>query len=74
MIFSMKRYSLFSLSERARAYFSQLQRDVAIKLFELFRVDFEMFGYDAKEYLDLATSTFPSEVQTMSAGDFHLYS
>ena len=45
-----------------------------LELYELFRVDFEMFGYDAKEYLDLATSTFPSEVQTMSAGDFHLYS
>eukprot|EP00090_Calanus_glacialis_P020054 TRINITY_DN30843_c0_g1_i1.p1 TRINITY_DN30843_c0_g1~~TRINITY_DN30843_c0_g1_i1.p1 ORF type:complete len:323 (-),score=62.46 TRINITY_DN30843_c0_g1_i1:33-893(-) len=44
------------LSERARAYFSQLQRDVAIELFELFRVDFEMFGYDAKEYLDVAGS------------------
>jgi hypothetical protein len=30
--------------------------DVATQLFELFRADFEMFGYDAKEYLDLAVS------------------
>lgn len=42
--------------ERARVYFSQLQRDVVLELYELFRVDFEMFGYDAKEYLDAAGS------------------
>ena len=27
-----------------------------LELYELFRVDFEMFGYDAKEYLDVAGS------------------
>ena len=78
IIFSLDHHPVLSLSERARAYFSQLQRDVVLELFELFRVDFEMFGYDAKEYLDVAgskhTPSFPADAQTMSTGDFHLNS
>ena len=32
-------------------YFSQLPKDLKKKLYELFEIDFELFGYSADEYL-----------------------
>ena len=38
-------------TERIAAHFSLLERDVRLKLFDLYKMDFEMFGYDAAQYL-----------------------
>ena len=38
-------------TERIAAHFSLLERDVRLKLFHLYKMDFEMFGYDAAQYL-----------------------
>ena len=38
-------------TERIAAHFSSLERDVRLKLYELYKMDFEMFGYDATQYL-----------------------
>lgn len=37
-----------------KSYFSQLKRSTLVKLYEKFRLDFELFGYDVEEYLALA--------------------
>ena len=33
-------------------YFAQLDRKVVMKLYEMYRVDFEMFGYSLDDYLN----------------------
>ena len=38
-------------SDRAMEYFGQLSREVVGQLYELYWVDFEMFGYQVEEYL-----------------------
>ena len=38
-------------TERIAAHFSSLEVDVRLKLYELYKMDFEMFGYDATQYL-----------------------
>lgn len=38
-------------TERITAHFSLLERDVRLKLYDLYKMDFEMFGYDAAQYL-----------------------
>ena len=40
-----------SQSDRIAAHFSKLKKDVRLRLYELYKMDFEMFGYDATEYL-----------------------
>ncbi|XP_063241606.1 carbohydrate sulfotransferase 13-like [Bacillus rossius redtenbacheri] len=40
----------------ARRYFSQLTRSLVEKLHDKYRLDFELFGYSANEYLDLAAA------------------
>ena len=37
--------------ERITLYFSMLKKEVVRKLHDIYRVDFEMFGYDASKYL-----------------------
>ena len=43
-----------STSDLARKYFGQLDRRIVKKLYKLYKVDFEMFGYSPDLYLDLA--------------------
>ena len=38
-------------TERIAAHFSLLERDIRLKLYDLYKMDFEMFGYDAAPYL-----------------------
>ena len=40
-----------SQSDRIAAHFSKLKKDVRLRLYQLYQLDFEMFGYDASEYL-----------------------
>ena len=35
----------------ARKYFGQLSRDLVMKLYRFYQVDFELFGYSPDEYL-----------------------
>ena len=37
--------------EKIDYYFSMLKNEVVRQLYEIYRVDFEMFGYDASKYL-----------------------
>ena len=39
----------------AGEYFSQLSRQEVVQLYELYRVDFSMFGYSPIEYLQYCT-------------------
>jgi hypothetical protein len=41
-------------SELAREYFSQLYKDDVEKLYQLYKMDFEMFGYSPDSYLNVA--------------------
>ena len=38
-------------TERIAAHFSLLERDVKLKLYKLYKMDFEMFGYEYAQYL-----------------------
>lgn len=38
--------------ERIAKYFRKLTREQKTSLYEMYRIDFEMFGYDASEYLN----------------------
>ena len=40
-----------SQSRRIKEHFSLLEKEVRQRLYELYRIDFEMFGYDASSYL-----------------------
>ena len=40
-----------SRESRIASYFSMLTGDTKKRLYELFKVDFEMFGYDGRKYL-----------------------
>ena len=37
--------------DRARRYFAQLDKDRKEKIFQLYKYDFEMFGYSTKGYM-----------------------
>ena len=37
--------------ELAKQYFGQLDKKVVLQLFELYRVDFELFGYTADSFI-----------------------
>ena len=41
----------YNQTERIKAHFSLLDREVRLKLYDLYKMDFEMFGYDAAQYL-----------------------
>ena len=43
--------SKHSQSERIKKYFSLLDKEVRQRLYELYKIDFEMFGFDASSYL-----------------------
>ena len=43
-----------STKELARKYFSQLSLDTVKKLYNIYKVDFEMFGYSPQLYYDYA--------------------
>ena len=43
--------SKLSQSRRIKEKFSLLDKEVRLRLYELYRIDFEMFGYDATSYL-----------------------
>ena len=38
-------------TERIFSYFLLLEKDVKLRLYNLYKMDFEMFGYDATSYL-----------------------
>ena len=40
-----------SQESRIVSYFSMLSNDIKKRLYELYKVDFEMFGYDGRKYL-----------------------
>ena len=46
------------MSERAAHYFSQLGPEVVLQLYKLYQPDFELFGYQATQYLDIAGSNY----------------
>ena len=43
-----------STGELAREYFSQLKKDDVKKLYELYKIDFLMFGYSPDVYFNIA--------------------
>ena len=43
--------------ELARRYFSQLSLDTMQRLYQLYQVDFNMFGYSPQLYYDLAADS-----------------
>jgi hypothetical protein len=43
-----------SISQLAKEYFSQVDRGDIIKLYQLYKIDFDMFGYFADEYINMA--------------------
>ena len=43
--------TLLQQDEKIDYYFSMLKKEVVRRLYEIYRVDFEMFGYDASKYL-----------------------
>ena len=40
-----------AVSSQLAAHFSKLKKDVRLRMYELYKMDFEMFGYDASEFL-----------------------
>lgn len=42
----------------AKIYFSQLSKQLVHDLYKKYQLDFELFGYESREYFDYATSTF----------------
>ena len=48
---SRKSGSKQSQSERIKEHFSLLDKEARQKLYQLYRIDFEMFGFDASSYL-----------------------
>ena len=42
-----------STSSLAREYFRQLDRELVLQLYQLYRVDFEMFGYSVDQFFNL---------------------
>ena len=40
-----------SQTDRISAHFSKLSKDVRLRLYQLYKMDFEMFGYNASEFL-----------------------
>ena len=38
-------------TDRILSHFSLLEKDVKLRLYNLYRIDFEMFGYEATKYL-----------------------
>ena len=43
-----------STKDLARKYFSELDLDTVASLYNLYKVDFEMFGYSPDSYIKLA--------------------
>ena len=43
-----------STNELARKYFSELDIDTTKQLYELYKVDFEMFDYSPEEYFEIS--------------------
>ena len=40
-----------SVAQRISKYFSMLEESVRLDLYHLYKIDFELFGYDASEFL-----------------------
>ena len=55
-----------STRDLARKYFSELDIMMVRRLYEFYKVDFEMFGYSPDEYFEIAKN---SETQTPSSPD-----
>ncbi len=49
--FGLKVHSVKHKENRAKEYFAQLTEDKRQRLYEYFKLDFELFDYDAQEYL-----------------------
>ena len=46
-----------STKDLARKYFSELDIDTVTRLYNLYKVDFEMFGYSPDNYIKLASKS-----------------
>ena len=46
-----------SQADKIAAHFSKLKKDVRLRLYELYKMDFEMFGYDASAFLSAGEAT-----------------
>ena len=40
-----------SMAQKISKYFSMLEESVRLDLYHLYKIDFELFGYDASEFL-----------------------
>ena len=40
-----------SVAQKISKYFSMLEESVRLDLYNLYKIDFELFGYDASEFL-----------------------
>ena len=47
----MKRNSVSHTSDRTLKYMKQLSYEKRLKLYQIYKVDFQLFGYDANPYL-----------------------
>ena len=43
--------SITNRTERILSYFSLLEKHVKLRLYNIYKMDFEMFGYDATSYI-----------------------
>lgn len=40
-----------TVAQKISKYFSMLEKNVKLDLYDLYKIDFELFGYDASEFL-----------------------
>ena len=48
----MEKY--FGSKVLAKKYFGQLTKQQVFRLYEMYKIDFDMFGYDPQLYIDMA--------------------
>ena len=53
-------------------YFSELTKNQVSKLYELYRFDFQLFGYDHQKYIDLAKDNTEPKIKIKEKNEFDL--
>ena len=53
-------------------YFSELSKNQVSKLYELYRFDFQLFGYDHQKYIDLAKDNTEPKIKIKEKNEFDL--
>ena len=53
-------------------YFSELSKNQVSKLYDLYRFDFQLFGYDHQKYIDLAKDNTEPEIKIKEKNEFDL--